>query len=100
MKPCGRKARKQSSAYRIIALPSNGVMGSINGVIKKLGVVQANSMVALYLKRDLSPVDVALSNSSGEYDFKGLPKNEVFFIVGFDQSKQYNAVIQDSVVPV
>ena len=40
-----------------------------------------------------------ISGADGTYSFKGLPKGQSFLVFAQDLSKQYNAVIQDNVVP-
>lgn len=41
----------------------------------------------------------AYTNDQGEYEFNNLKDGFEFFVVAHDHKRQYNAVIQDNVVP-
>jgi len=70
----------------------------IKGRTLKLGKVQPKTKINLY---SLSGVlmQTTFSNEFGEYVFCGVGKGETYTIIGFDNQKQFNAVIQDNVVP-
>lgn len=70
---------------------------SISGIVNKKGV-KIPCRVRLYEKLTGLKVDEKLTDSNGKYQFSGLDPVE-FFLVAHDPSSQYNAVIQDNVVP-
>lgn len=71
----------------------------IAGSVKKLGINYDNAQVVLYDKVDLLPIAIRIPNADGSYQFLGLNRDMRCFVVAFDNSKQYNAVIQDGVIP-
>ncbi len=75
------------------------VIAAIKGSTKKLGKKYKESLVVLYSKANLQPVAVRKPDASGQYQLKGLNSNLKTFIVAFDEMQQFNAVIQDNVVP-
>lgn len=75
------------------------VFSSINGSINKLGEKYTDAIVVLYNKSNLRPIAVSKPDISGHYQFLNLYADLKTFIVAFDQKQQYNAVIQDNVVP-
>lgn len=67
------------------------------------GVVMINSVPSTRLVRVFSGKDgnllaQALSSKNGEYSFV-LPHQPSYVVAAFDHLKNYNAVIQDNVVP-
>lgn len=72
---------------------------SIKGSVKKLGEKYTNALIVLYIKNSLNPVATRKPDSEGSYQFLGINNDSGFFVVGLDNQKQYNAVIQDQVVP-
>ncbi|WP_306436570.1 hypothetical protein [Acinetobacter colistiniresistens] len=78
---------------------SKNTVASIKGSTKKLGVNYADALVALYNKENLALIGVRKPDANGGYQFYGLNNSVNCFIVAFDNKKQYNAVIQDGVVP-
>lgn len=75
------------------------VIAKIKGSVKKLGNAYQNANIVLYNKADLQPIAVRKPDENGNYQFFGLNTSLKTFIVAFDAKKQYNAVIQDNVVP-
>lgn len=75
----------------------NGSVSSIRGVVRKLGV-NLPCRVRLYEKQTGIKVDEILTDEFGNYVFTNLEKIK-FFIIAHDPLSQYNAVIQDNVVP-
>lgn len=71
---------------------------SIAGTVMKQGVPDA-SMVRCYEKASGLMVAQVRSAEDGTYQFFGLSENYKYFIVSFDSFLQFNAVIQDNVVP-
>lgn len=70
----------------------------IKGKTLKIGIIQPKTKVNLYDRCGvmLQSVD---SNNIGEYAFDGVGRGESYTIISFDSRKQFNAVIQDNVVP-
>ncbi|HCL59523.1 MAG TPA: hypothetical protein DHW80_07035 [Acinetobacter sp.] len=97
MKPCSRKSL--FSSYLIQALEAGPVIAKIKGSTKKLGQQYQDVMVVLYNKANLQPLAVRKADMSGNYQFLGLNTDLKTFVVAFDQNQQFNAVIQDNVVP-
>lgn len=97
MKPVSRKALHSSHLMQIIA--TGPVIAKIKGSVKKLGQNYQNANVALYNKANLQPIAIRKPDQNGNYQFLGLNTDLKTFIVAFDNAKQFNAVIQDNVVP-
>lgn len=97
MKPYSRKPRNSSDLLQ--AITTGPVIAKITGSIKKLGQNYQNATVVLYNKANLLPVAVRRPDENGNYQFLGLNTDLKTFIVAFDKKQQYNAVIQDNVVP-
>ena len=97
MKPCSRKPRNSSDLLQ--AITTGPVIAKITGSIKKLGQNYQNATVVLYNKANLLPVAVRRPDENGNYAFYGLNTSLKCFVIGFDQKQQFNAVIQDNVVP-
>ena len=75
------------------------VVGSVKGSVKKLGQNYQNASVVLYNKANLQPIAIRKPKENGDYSFMGLTTDMKTFVVAFDANKQFNAVIQDNVVP-
>lgn len=99
MKPCARKAMPSNNLLQELGFGSKNTAASIKGSTKKLGSNYSDALVVLYAKSNLMPIAVRKPSANGEYKFLGLNNSIVCFIVAFDNNKQYNAVIQDQVVP-
>lgn len=97
MKPCSRKAMPSSSCLQNIT--TGPVVAKIKGSVKKLGMQYQNATVVLYNKANLQPIAVRKPDQNGNYQFLGLNTDLKTFIVAFDKKQQFNAVIQDNVVP-
>lgn len=74
-------------------------IAKIKGSVKKLGNAYQNSNVVLYNKANLQLLATRKPDANGNYQFLGLNTDLKTFVVAFDVSKQFNAVIQDNVVP-
>lgn len=102
MKPISRKAVHSSSWLSGDFHQNFGVkqtIAKIQGSVKKLGVAYLHSTVALYSKVNLQPIAVRKPDQNGNYQFLGLNTDLKTFIVAFDKNQQFNAAIQDNVVP-
>ena len=97
MKPFSRKVMPLSNYFQKFTL--SDVIGNIKGSTKKLGQQYQDATVVLYNKANLQPVAVRKPDQNGSYQFLGLNTDLKTFIVAFDSKKQFNAVIQDNVVP-
>lgn len=97
MKPCSRKA--MPCAQLLQSITTGPVIAKISGTTKKLGEKYRNATVVLYNKANLQPIAVRKPDINGSYQFLGLNTDLKTFIVAFDKNQQFNAVIQDNVVP-
>ena len=75
------------------------VVAKIKGSTKRLGEKYKDCLVVLYSKANLQPIAVQKPDQNGNYQFLGLNTDLKTFIVAFDKKQQFNAVIQDNVVP-
>lgn len=102
MKPISRHV-KQSSSWLSgdlnVNFGSHLTVGKIKGSVKKLGQQYRDATVALYNKANLQPIAVRKPDQNGDYQFLGLNTDLKTFVVAFDKKQQFNAVIQDNVVP-
>lgn len=69
----------------------------IKGYLRKKGVPIAGIIQLLSVSSG-RVIRSSRSNPDGSYEFKGLPKVK-YIIFSRDSHRQYNAVIQDNVVP-
>lgn len=99
MKPCSRKAMPSGNLMQNNGFGSKSTIASIKGSVKKLGQQYQNAIVFLYNKANLQTIAIRKPDQNGNYLFLGLNTDLNTFIVAFDASKQYNAVVQDNVVP-
>lgn len=97
MKPCSYKA-KLSTLY-LQTVDTGTVVAKIQGSTKKLGQQYQNAIVVLYNKANLQPIAVRKPDQNGNYSFLGLNTDLKTFITAFDKNQQFNAIIQDNVVP-
>ncbi|WP_180158861.1 hypothetical protein [Acinetobacter sp. YH01026] len=75
------------------------IIAKVAGSIKKLGQQYQDATVVLYNKANLLPIAIRKPDKNGNYQFLGLNTDLKTFIVAFDKKQQFNAVIQDNVVP-
>lgn len=99
MKPISQKVMPSSNNLQPTILTLTSVIGSVKGSVKKLGQNYQNATVALYSKANLQPIAIRKPKVNGDYSFMGLTTDMKTFVVAFDANKQFNAVIQDNVVP-
>lgn len=97
MKPVTRRVLPHDIILQQIS--TGPVVAKVMGSVKKLGQQYQNATVVLYNKSNLQPIAIRKPDQNGNYQFLGLNTDLKTFIVAFDASKQYNAVIQDNVVP-
>lgn len=77
----------------------NKTVAKVKSSVKKLGQAYQNTNIVLYDKSTLEPLAVRKPDQYGNYQFLGLNTDLKIFIVALDQNQQFNAVIQDNVVP-
>lgn len=97
MKPCSRKAKPSFGFLQAISV--GPVAAKIKGSTRKLGQQYQSATVVLYNKVNLQPIAIQKPNTNGDYQFLGLNTDLKTFVVAFDKKQQFNAVIQDNVVP-
>ncbi len=97
MKPLSRKIKNSSLFLQTIV--TGPVVAKIKGSTKKLGEQYKDATIVLYNKANFQPIAIRKPEENGNYQFLGLNTDLKTFIVAFDSKKQYNAVIQDNVVP-
>lgn len=97
MRPCSRKVMPSSSLLQSIAV--GPVIAKVAGSVKKLGQQYKDATIVLYNKTNLQPIAIRKPDQNGNYQFLGLNTDLKTFIVAFDKKQQFNAVIQDNVVP-
>lgn len=78
---------------------ARNTVASVSGSVKKLGLAFSSAIVVCYDKRTLTAIKATKPDINGGYFFYGLNNSLKCFVVAFDQNEQYNAVIQDMVVP-
>lgn len=95
-----RPFKKSLKTSRFLQSVNTGpVIAKIQGSVKKIGYKYNEATIALYNKANLQPIAVRKPDQNGNYQFLGLNTDLKTFIVAFDQKQQFNAVIQDNVVP-
>lgn len=99
MRPASRKSTPSENHYQPTVLESNSTIGSIKGVVKKLGQNYKSAILVVYDKVNLHPIAAKKPQLNGGYVFNGIPASTKTFIVALDRNQQFNAVIQDNVVP-
>lgn len=99
MRPILYKMINNSDLLQPTMLTSNSIIGSVKGSVKKFGQNYQNANVVLYSKSNFQPIASKKPQENGDYSFLGLTTDMKTFVVAFDANKQFNAVIQDNVVP-
>lgn len=102
MKPVSRKTFHTSyflSGFFWSGFGVSNTVAKIQGSTRKSGQQYQNATVVLYNKANLQPIAIRKPDQNGDYRFLGLNTDLKTFVVAFDQNQQFNAVIQDNVVP-
>lgn len=99
MKPCSHKALHSNNFLQQVNFGAKNTVAGIKGSTKKLGKKYQDATVVLYNKANLLPIAVRKPDQNGNYQFLGLNTDLKTFITAFDDKQQFNAVIQDNVVP-
>ncbi len=77
---------------------STGLLKMLKGSTKKLGANYAFQKVCLYSCANNQLIAATASDENGNYQFEVSSAAPVY-VVALDNAKQFNAVIQDNVVP-
>ena len=88
----------RSPFFKENSLYNSNHLGVIKGQVKKLGS-QYQAIVRIYEKRSGLLVAQKATGLNGDYSFNGLNIDMPYFLTAFDPNNQFNAVIQDNVVP-
>lgn len=83
----------------ITVLNSNQGFGKVDGTIKKLGQNYSPVPVCLFRRDNRQLLWETKSKSNGSYFFRNVAVGLECFVVAFDPNNQYNAVIQDKILP-
>lgn len=83
----------------ITVLTENQGFGQIKGTTKKIGENYSPVPVCVFRRDNRQLLWETLSKPDGTYRFGNISKDLECFVVAFDPNNQYNAVIQDNVVP-
>lgn len=83
----------------IAVLNSSQGLGKVDGTTKKLGGNYAPVPVCLFRRDNRQLLWETTSKPDGSYSFRNVATGLECFIVAFDPNGQYNAVIQDKVIP-
>lgn len=97
MKPVSRKAMPAPSYLQNISV--GPVIAKVAGSVKKLGQKFEDATLVLYNKANFLPIAACKPDKNGNYQLLGLNTDLKTFIIAFDKKRQFNAVIQDNVVP-
>lgn len=77
--------------------------GEISGKVSEQALpsdIPVIRKVALYLKETGALIRQQWSNAAGEYSFTNIDERFTYYVVAFDHTGTYNAVIRDNIVPV
>lgn len=73
--------------------------GQIKGTTKKVGANYSPVPVCVFRRDNRQLLWEVKSKADGSYTFRNIAVGLECFVVAFDPNNQYNAVIQDNVVP-
>lgn len=93
----GYKILLLPKAIMTVSTPDQGY-GKINGTTKKIGAKLGNVPVCVFKRSNRQLLWETKSKADGTYTFKNIAKGLECFIVTFDPSEEYNAVISDKVI--
>lgn len=83
----------------ITPMSSNQGFGKIAGTTKKLGANYSPVPVCLFRRDNRLLLWETTSKADGSYSFRNIAVGLECFIVAFDSGNQYNAVVQDKIIP-
>lgn len=99
-------AKLAQRGYAILKLPhpiitilnTDQGFGQIKGTTKKIGVNYSPVSVCVFKRSNRQLLWETISKPDGTYTFRNIAKGLECFVIAFDPSSQYNAVISDKVV--
>lgn len=99
--------RLREMHYTILKMPKpiltllseNQGFGQIKGTTKKVGANYSPVPVCVFKRSNRQLLWETKSKADGSYAFRNIAVGLECFVVAFDPNNQYNAVIQDNVVP-
>lgn len=83
----------------IIVRTADQGFGQVKGATKKLGGNYSPVPVCIFKRSNRQLLWETTSKADGSYAFRNIAVGLECFVVAFDPNNQYNAVIQDNVVP-
>ena len=100
-------SKLESMGYVVVKLPkpiisvlnSDQGFGQIKGTTKKVGANYSPVPVCVFKRSNRQLLWETTSKADGSYAFRNIAVGLECFVVAFDPNQQYNAVIQDNVVP-
>lgn len=102
MKPCGRRALKNSNilepSYSYQFGASNTV-GSFVGNVKNMGQGYSDSTIYLMDRSNYKMLKVTRPNADGSFKIVGLPTSLLCVMTCLDNTKMQNALVFDQVSP-
>lgn len=73
--------------------------GRIDGQVEKESISYENAKICVFVKSTRSLLWEFKPGGNGAYSIRNIDPKIEYFIVAFDESQEYNAVIQDMVKP-
>lgn len=73
--------------------------GAINGDITKEMVNYANAKICVFDRTNRALIWEFSPNSDGRYSVRNINPAREYFLIAFDNAREYNAVIEDMVKP-
>lgn len=83
----------------ITAMNEDQGFAKVKGMTKKLGENYSPVSICLFKRSTRRLLWETKSKADGSYEFRNIAVGLECFVVAFDPNNQYNAVIQDNVVP-
>lgn len=82
----------------LFSFPVTGISKKVTGKTMKIGRIAANQQVAFFSRVNNSLLGTTVSDENGNYEFQ-ITTSAPIYIVALDSQKEFNAVVQDNVVP-
>ena len=73
--------------------------GQIDGWVEKELIPYENAKICVFIRSTRTLLWEFKPRSNGSYSIRNINPNTEYFVVAFDESQEYNAVIQDMVKP-
>lgn len=78
---------------------TNHGSGRIDGQVEKESILYENAIICVFVKSTRSLLWEFKPGINGAYSVRNVDPKTEYFILAFDESQEYNAVIQDMVKP-